>query len=49
MVRDYLQEFELHPWNREFFCVIATRPAKGIRFVSDDPAVNAWLELVSDE
>jgi hypothetical protein len=47
MVRDYLATLNLFPWEERFYQVAAEHPARGIRFVSDDPTINAWLEPVA--
>ncbi len=45
MVRDYLHAFGVFPEEEEDFYEVTTdHPARGIKFVSDDPTINAWLD-----
>jgi hypothetical protein len=46
MVRNYLAALGVFPWEQQFYRVDSEHSARGIRFVSDDPAMNAWLEPV---
>ena len=44
MVKEYLAAFAVSPWEEGFYRVTAEHPAQGVRFVSEDPSVNAWLD-----
>jgi hypothetical protein len=46
MVKEYLNAFDVSPWETEFYRVTKDHPARGLEFVSEDSSMLAWLDPV---